>query len=118
MGILFPKTGVHQKTTYATGSYVNGIFVNGASSTSYFTADIQPITGYELETLEIGQKDLGKIKIYTNDNLNVTGDGNSQKGDIITWNGDGQNYEVIAELNYDNNIINHRKYIAEIRSNI
>lgn len=119
MGILFPKIGTHVLKTYSAGSYVNGIWVEGTETVTTFTADIQPVSGEEAAALNIGSDNIGKIKIYTNNMLKIKTEGATpQSGDIVTWNGDGKDYEVVGVLNYDNNIINHRKYIAELRTNI
>lgn len=115
MGILFGKTNTHKIKTYTKGSYVNGEWVEGIPTTYFLTADIQPVTGKELETLSIGTRNLGKIKIYTNTILKIRDEGNNQSGDVVEWNGDGENYEVIGIENRDNNIINHRKYYGELR---
>lgn len=117
MSILFPKVGVHKKTVQAVGSYVNGVWQDGVKTTTTFTADVQPMTSKETSALSIGSMNLGKVKIYTNDVLNVTGDGDNQKGDIITWDGDGNDYEVISQSTYTNGLIPHGKYIAELRVN-
>lgn len=117
MSILFPKVGIHKKTVQAVGSYVNGIWQDGTEITTTFTADIQPMTSREISNLSIGSMNLGKIKIYTNDDLNIMGDGNNQKGDIITWDGDGNDYEVISCDSHTNNLLSHKKYIAELRVN-
>lgn len=117
MGILFGKKDTHERKIYSPGSYVDGNWIEGTSTIDFFTADIQPISGEEAESLNIGERNLGKIKIYTNVDLNISQEGSNQSGDIITWTGDGKKYEVIGELNYDNNLLNHRKYIAEYRRN-
>lgn len=117
MGILFPKTGAHQKTVYGVGGYVDGRWVDETTTTTNLTADIQPMSGEEVESLNIGDRNLGKIKIYCDDVLNISDETTGQKGDIITWDANGENYEVISEQVYNNGLIEHIKYIGELRKN-
>ncbi len=99
-----------------TGSYVNGRWINNAYDTITIIASIQPITGKELESLNIGRAELGKVKIYTDNTLYISDEGNNRSGDLMTWLGD--EYEIIAEQKNQNNIINHNKYIGEYRRTI
>lgn len=118
--VYFTKTYVVKK--YAEGQYVHGRWTKGTVENDTIDANIQPITGNELLSLSVGRKELGKIKIYTDAVLNIatettgvtTDDGIS--GDIVTWD-DGNDYEVVQLLDYNNNIISHKKYIAELRKN-
>lgn len=100
-------------TKRKTGSYINGRWIENAPDTITIIASVQPVTGKELESLNIGREELGKVKIYTDDTLYISDEGNNRSGDIITWQGD--NYEIIAEGKNRNNIINHNKYIGELR---
>ena len=109
--IMFPKTYILK--TYKEGELVKGQFIPGAQFSRNTIADIQPITGKELESLNIGRQELGKIKIYTDDIYTISKEGTKQNSDIIVWQ--ENNYEIIQKLPYDNNLINHNKYIAEIR---
>lgn len=98
------------------GTYTNGEWVPGINDPlTQVIANIQPVTGKELEALEIGKRNLGKIKIYTDTELIVSEDGDNQNGDLITWQ--NEKYEIIAEEVRDNTILNHKKYFAELRKN-
>lgn len=116
MGILFGKS-THQKIQTTPGDYVNGDWVPGTPTISSLTADIQPMSGEEVQALSIGDRNLGMIKIYTDEVLKIADEGNKQKGDKVIWDGDGQTYECTAKGKRDNNLINHNKYFGELRKN-
>lgn len=111
MGSLFPLS---YSFTTQIGSYVNGIWTVGTNTVSTFLGSCQPITGKELETLAIGRKDLGKIKIYTDSDLPVSIEGGTDSGAIVTYN--GQTWEVISKMTYISGLIEHKKYVAELRN--
>jgi hypothetical protein len=99
----------------ASGNYIEA---PTDSSITFILADCQPLNSKELETLNIGQdSNKGKIKVYTDEELLITvkgTDGNYlQQGDIITF--DGKDYEMISKDKHQNNLINHNKYIAELK---
>jgi len=109
--IMFPKT--HTLKSFEDGEFIKGKFIPGAQFSRNTIADIQPITGKELESLNIGRQELGKIKIYTDDIYTISKEGTTKNSDIIVWK--GNDYEIIQKLPYDGDLINHNKYIAEIR---
>jgi hypothetical protein len=119
MGILFG--GYKTLTVYSEGHYENGRWREGPSTENTILADIQPITGEELKSLNVGRENVGKIKIYTNNKLNIGQEGTSISDNVVKWiNGDkitwnNEIYELIAEEIRDNNILNHYKYIGELR---
>jgi hypothetical protein len=118
--IMFPKT-YNIKRTNASGSYdESGNYIEGNTSGTPTTilADIQPMTNKEMTTLNIGQdSDNGMIVIYTDEELIITEKGNNnellQQGDLITF--DNEDYEVIKKDKYENNLINHNKFIGVMK---
>ena len=96
-----------------TSSYVGGVWTSAAPSALSFRGTIQPITGKELESLNVGQDDTGKVKVYSTTKLNVAKKGDNATGDIVYYN--GKKWELIDELDYQNKLIQHYKYIAEYR---
>jgi hypothetical protein len=78
-----------------------------------FIGTIQPITGKELETLNVGRESLGKVKVYSSVALNVSTEDSDKSGDIVIYN--NQEWELIADIPYQNSLIPHYKYIAEFR---
>jgi len=113
MSIFFPQTW--SKTQYTAGSYVNGKWVEGTPTVSALIADIQPISGKELDTLTIGDRNIGKIKVYTSEALIIMNEGTYQSGDRVTWN--GEIYELIGKQERNGGLITHIKYIGELRKN-
>lgn len=112
MSTLFPKTIVVRRPT---GSYVAGIWTETTTS-STFEGSVQPITGKELEALQIGRKDIGKVKIYSSSELNVSLEGKANTGDVVEAH--GSLWEIISRLPYQNDLIPHYKYIGEHRGQL
>lgn len=50
------------------------------------------------------------IKVYSDDRLNVTADGEGIQPDIVVHQGFG--YEIVSLDENQSDVINHRKYIA------
>ena len=93
---------------------VKGIYVRGAETESTFIADIQPLKSFEQQSLSIGRKDVGMVKIYTDSILNINND--NTPGDVVVFR--GKKYEVVWVDEHGNNIISHNKYIAMFRGNV
>jgi len=99
------------------GSYVRGVWTPTGQNTATTIVSIQPISGMELESLNIGQRSLGKVKAYTNEEYKIAVyDSNNTikvNGDVLIFR--NEKYEVIQKLPNQSNIINHFKYVAEYR---
>lgn len=109
MSVLFPKTISY---LVVTGSRVKGKFVE-VETPGTFTGDVQPVTGRDLDVVQVGRQDIGKIKVYANESLNVSVEGSNTPGDMIIWQ--GGKWEIIAKMANQNDLIPHYKYIAEYR---
>lgn len=96
------------------GQRVNGSWREGNFSTFNFYASIQPVTGEELEnTPELRRREGAIYKVYTDTKLNSLR--NSENPDVIEYN--GKEWEVIDGEDWDNDVLNNRKYfIGEITS--
>lgn len=113
--ILFPKTVTIKRESG--GSRLNGKWVHGAESTLNIIADVQPLNGTDLIELgNIGRKQHGTIKIYTTEDLKITTEGVYDEPDRFVWN--NLEYEIIWKAKFDNNLLNHNKYYAELRTGI
>lgn len=112
MSTLFPKTYITED--HGAGSYVNGKWIEGTITEGTMIGSVQSLSGKEFASLEIGRADLGKVKIYSNTELQVSNDGGDEKGTIVFYR--NKRYEVIQEMAFDNDLINHFKYIAELRT--
>jgi hypothetical protein len=107
--ILFPREyPLFQQTA---GSYVKGDWVAGVETETTFQADIQPMTSKETETLSIGKRELGKVRIYTDNELTVLD--TDKTGDRVVF--DGYKYEVIMKDKHEVGLIPHNRFIAEKR---
>lgn len=111
MSILFGQT--HAIKVFSGAHWEMGRYIKDQAVESTIVADVQPMTGKEITDLNIGRKNVGKIKIYYNSELNIAQEDTNITGDIIEWG--GNDYELIAKLTYNNNLINHYKYIGELR---
>jgi hypothetical protein len=113
MATLFGRTVTVRRRT---GSYVKGVWTEGATSSFTIRGTAQPMSSREIESLNVGRKDTGKIKIYSDTQLVVSEEGATNAGDFIAFG--GKEWEIIAELTNQNALINHYKYIAEYRQDI
>lgn len=111
MGSLFPI--VQEAYRLNGGSYVNGIWQEGTREDFTFLGTIQPMTGKEIESMVGARETQGMVKIYTGDDLQVSKEGTDETGDIIIF--DEAEYELVKEMPYTSNLINHRKYAAAFR---
>lgn len=114
MSTLFPRPiAVERKTD---GSYQGGIWVDGDEETIAFIGSVQPMSGKEMDALDVGRRDLGKVKVYSSTPLLVSTEGGDTPGDIVQWQ--GQRWELIQELRLQNDIIPHYKYVGEFRGEV
>jgi len=96
----------------------SGNYVEGERVSFSITADCQSLTAKELESLNIGRDNLGKIKVFSDEELIVAIPGtdgtNLRNGDRIIFNNDY--YELIQRQKFGN-LIPHYEYIGELRTN-
>jgi len=111
MGTLFPKALTYRRYSLTDAGY--GRFTK-TYTIGAFKGSVQPAIGKEIDSLEVGRRDLGKRKIYSSEQLKVSTEGKVFSGDVVEWQGDL--YEIISEGKFQNDLINHYKYIGELRS--
>jgi len=109
---LFGKTINYEQITT---TFVKGVATKTPVS-STFNGTVQPMTGKDLELVEVGREDRGKVKIYSDIRLNVGIAGSDKSGDVVEWQ--GEKWEIIQEMKFQNNLINHYKYFGEFRERI
>jgi len=80
-------------TRYAAGSYANGAWVEGASSTLSITACVQPMPAERMQTLPEGRRGTAGIIAFTDTALRTVGEDDHTSADRITW--DGHTWEVV-----------------------
>lgn len=108
--ILFPKDLV---ATRQASSLVKGEWTDAAPVQVPFVGDIQPMANRDAVALNVGRHDLGKIVVYSEIELHETNLGGPSKGDMVPYR--GKQYEIIKNNTFDNDIISHFEYVAELR---
>ncbi len=106
MSTLFPRT---ISILRRVGSRVNGHWTFEETSMNV-TGSVQPVSGKDTQFLQEGRRDVGTVKVYCNERLNVSVEGSENSGDVVIWR--GKKWEVFQELDFANDIINHYKYLA------
>lgn len=108
MSTLFPRTigMVHR-----TAELVNGRWITSEAEGT-FVGSVQPVNGKDLQFLPEGRRDIGMVKVYSNTTLAVSAEGSNTPGDLVIWA--GKKWEVIRELVFANDLINHFKYLAAL----
>lgn len=95
----------------AIGSYTNGVWAPGPRSVVTTLASVQPVVmGQDMQALPEGRRLSDFVKLYTNDKLNVTSDGDGVQPDIIIHEGHG--YELVSIFANQSGLISHYKYIG------
>ena len=108
MSTLFPRTISYK---HRTAELVNGVW-EFSETDGTFTGSVQPLTGKELQFLPEGRRDIGLMKVYSNTPLSVSVEGSNTPGDVVIWA--GRKWEIIRQLVFANDLINHYKYIAAL----
>lgn len=108
MSTLFQRTISYK---HRTADLVNGVW-EFSETDGTFTGSVQPLTGKELQFLPEGRRDIGLMKVYSNTPLSVSVEGSNTPGDVVIWA--GRKWEIIRELVFANDLINHYKYIAAL----
>lgn len=96
-------------TRTAAGSYVDGLFVAGITSSITIQASVQPATGEDIKALPEGRRLDDYVKVYTDADLQVLGEVNGLQPDRLSWR--GHTYECISADVRQMSIINHFRYI-------
>jgi len=97
----------------AVGSYVDGVWIEGATTDSTITASIQPLTGEDMQELPEGRRESEGYKMYTSTQVRtVQGAGSNQNADRVVFK--AKEYEVHQVNPWQNNsnfsVVNHYKY--------
>jgi hypothetical protein len=94
----------------AAGTKAKGRWVEGAASDISFEASVQPIQAHELKFLEIGRRERKSYVLYTDFKLNALTSGTINPDRVFI---NGEEFEVVVEAPWRNNVINHYKYIVQ-----
>lgn len=100
----------HKVPVYRQGTRYNdsGYQKTGPEVQMEVTVSVQPLSLAEIESLPEGRRQLPSLKLYTNDELISFGmDSRPDQVEIA-----GERYEVVAKAIWENNVINHNKYLC------
>lgn len=111
--ILFPKT---LSVTRMNRHFVDGQMVDGTPTVITFKGEIQPLSNADTVALNVGRKDLGKCRVFSDIQLVEGKAGADLTGDLIAF--DGGVYEMIQENKHANGLLPHYLYIAELRAGV
>lgn len=91
---------------------VDGDIVPGEVSVSTVRGTIQPLSGKDAETLDIGARNTGSVKVYSSERLGIR----QQDGDGLFYvRLAGNLYELVQEMPFQNVFgICHYKYIGSL----
>jgi hypothetical protein len=92
--------------TKAAGTVVDGFFVEGSVTTSTIQASLQPLKPEDIQQLPEGRRNSKLFFLITSSKLNLITSANPS---IVTV--DTEDYEVDKEEIWQNNVINHYKYL-------
>jgi len=97
MSELFANADIFEACTvtrYAGGGYVDGLYVNGSTSTLNITASVQPLQPRELLLLPEGERFREHVWIITQTELKTVNPVTGEKADVLTRTRDGRQYEI------------------------
>lgn len=111
----FLATGKKCITVYrqGAGSYVDGRWVAGTTSSFTIDANVQPGLKYnDTQMLAEGERSRKSLRVYTSTLLRGIKEGTSGNDcDYFTWT-DGEVYEVRYITNYEMGVLDHYKAIC------
>jgi len=87
------------------GSYVNGVFVEGSTTSISATISMQPLNGRELLNIPEAQRNREFLKGYSSVQLYTVELSPSQKADVITYRGNQYEVQSVEEWRSSNNTI-------------
>lgn len=92
------------------GSYVNGFWQAASESTLTIQASVQPAGERDVQLLPEGRRSNGAFRLFTDAALQVAQEGTGLNNDVAVL--EGAEYEIMAEMPWQNGLIPHRAYIA------
>jgi hypothetical protein len=95
-------------TKRSTGTLVDGIYADAASTVSVIQASVQPASDSDVQTLPEGRRERKAFRLYTDTELLSLQE--SENPDRATLY--GEEYEVVTKNPWQNAVIPHFKYIV------
>lgn len=99
----------------ANGHLTLGRWVEGVATPFTFEASVQPTTAHDILFLDIGRREKKTYTIYTDTKLLALTPAVRNPDRVIV---NGETYEVDFEAPWQNNVINHFKYIIVLMNAI
>lgn len=96
-------------TRPAQGSFVNGIWVDGTTTTLTIDASVQPANTNDLQSLPENRRTLGVYVLYSDVPFQSAIE-NKQNPDIVKIN--GEDYEIAKSMPWQNDVVSHYKAMA------
>ena len=97
----------------AVGSRVDGVFVSGASTSTPILGSVQPLSGKDAQTLDVGERSRDWKKVYTRSDLIPVDQGAGAAGDRLTI--DGLTYEVRTVARQRSIIPHYRAFVRLVQ---
>jgi hypothetical protein len=94
----------------AAGAYANGFFQPGNETAISIQASVQPAGERDLQLLPEGRRAAGAFRLFTQSVLQIAQEGTGKNSDVALI--EGAEYEVMAEMPWQNNLIPHRVYVV------
>ena len=104
---IFKRNVTIERT--GSGSYVNYIWVEGASSNLIIRANVQPTPAEVLETLPEGYRNKDSYTLFTNTHLFTSVDNNSNPDVVLLYN---RRYIVAKVAIWENTSLSHYEIIV------
>jgi hypothetical protein len=95
-------------TKRTTGTLVDGIYTDAASTSSVIQASVQPAGDSDVQTLPEGRRERKAFRLYTDSEL-VSLQESENPDRVYLY---AEDYEVVTKNPWQNGVINHFKYIV------
>jgi hypothetical protein len=95
--------------SYANGAYIDGEWQEGAETQFTIQGSVQPASGEEMQLLPEGRRKYGAYRVYTNATLKTANEDANNPDKVVLFD---REHEVVAEMNWRNNVITHNKYLC------
>lgn len=94
---------------YAAGTTTGGYIAGGTETEFSILASVQPLKPNEIQCLPEGRRNSKAFRLYSNTALQMLEGTNAKPDQVLLF---GERYEVIGHGPWQNDVINHNKYIV------
>lgn len=92
----------------AVGAYVDGVWIDGATSQFTISASVQPLSDQDLINLPSGRRESDIVKMYCSNDLIEGNHLAGQSPDILVWL--GRDYEITSKSVRQMGVLPHYRY--------